>query len=66
MGHRRAADQGDPGAQNNLAILYEQGLGVDRSRNRAVELLRLAASQGHRVAEKNLIALGVSPETASN
>ena len=42
-----AAESGLPSAQYNLAFFYEQGRGVSKNANRAVELWERAAEQGH-------------------
>ena len=42
-----AADQGEVNAQHNLGICFAQGVGVAQDRQRAAELLELAAKQGH-------------------
>ncbi len=43
--YRRAAEQGHPGAQNNLGLLYFTGRGVERDHARALELYESAARQ---------------------
>ncbi len=52
--YRKAADQGDDGAQNNLAILYDNGQGVPQDHVRAVHWYRIAADQGSTNAQFNL------------
>ncbi len=44
--YKRLASEGDPNAQVNLAILYEQGRGVSRSLCEAYDLFREPADQG--------------------
>lgn len=51
------ADQGDPRAQNNLGVLYEDGSGVASDLTVAAEWYRKAAAQGHVGARKNLADL---------
>jgi TPR repeat protein len=51
---RKAADQGEPGAQNNLGALYEAGAGVPADYGQAAMWYRKAAEQGHATAQDNL------------
>ncbi len=44
----------DPEAAILLGIMYEEGLGVERSDQKALSLYRTAADQGHAVAQNNL------------
>ena len=44
---RKAADQGNAGAQYNLGIMFAQGHGVAQSDVQAVWWYRKAADQGH-------------------
>lgn len=60
-----AAESGDPAAQNNLALLYAVGEGVEADAAKAVELYRAAAEQGLAEARFNLArcyALGTGVE----
>nr|WP_323667895.1 tetratricopeptide repeat protein [Burkholderia cenocepacia] len=52
--YRRAADQGDPQAQNALGYLYDSGRGVKQSDTDAFNWYRLAAEQGYANAQNNL------------
>ena len=52
--YRRAAEQGQAGAQNGLGRMYENGRGVRRDRVEAVRWYRLAAAQGPLTAQENL------------
>ena len=52
--YRFAAAQGHAGAQNNLGVMFEDGLCVAKDDAEAVRLYRLAAAQGHAVAQYNL------------
>jgi TPR repeat protein len=52
--YRRAAEQGDASAQNNLGIMYANGQGVPQDDELAVHWYRLAAEQGHALAQYNL------------
>ncbi len=52
--YARAAGEGHPAARNNLALMYANGLGVDRSQERAVRLWTEAAEDGHAMAQFNL------------
>lgn len=53
-GFRTAAEQGDSGAQLNLAMMYERGLGVAQDAAMATEWLRKAAEQGVSKAQYKL------------
>lgn len=57
--YRKAAEQGLDVAQNNLAWMYELGLGVERDKDEAVLWYRKAAAQGFALARENLKRLGV-------
>ena len=48
------ADQGDPDAQNDLALLYLTGDGVKKAPRQAMLWFRRAAEQGHADAQYNL------------
>ena len=48
---KAGADQGEPNAEYNLAVLYLEGLGVVKDPDEAFRLFRLAADQGHLQAE---------------
>src|SRR6266480_1663893 len=52
--YRKAADQGDARAQNNLGAMYESGRGVPQSYTEAIRWYRLAADQGYANAQNNL------------
>ena len=52
--YARAAEQGIAAAQNNLALMYAKGTGVDRDLVKAAELWRAAAERGHATAQYNL------------
>jgi uncharacterized protein len=52
--YRKAAEQGDAAAQNNLAVCYENGEGVPKSYEDAVSWYRKAAEQGDARAQFNL------------
>ena len=65
----RLAEQGDAGAQFNLAVLYGSGQGVPQDWAEAARWLRLAADQGHAPAQSALglvyrEGLGVSRDPA--
>jgi len=51
---RKAAEQGDAVAQNNLGVCYEQGNGVAQDIDEAVKWYRKAAEQGLAEAQNNL------------
>ncbi len=48
------AEQGHPGAQFNLGVMYLHGRGVERSLGKAIELFRKAAAQDHAGAMNNI------------
>ena len=52
--YRKAASQGVESAQNNLAAMYEQGLGIAKSEPFAAQWYRLAADQGNGKAQHSL------------
>ena len=52
--YRKAAEQGDPRAQNNLGICYERGNGVAADLKAAVRWYRQSAEQGNAIAQGNL------------
>ncbi len=54
---QREANAGDPDAQYNLAYLYENGLGLPKDEEKALELYQKAADQGHSEAVYNLNAM---------
>ena len=56
--YRKAAAQGDAGAQNNLGVRYANGRGVAKDDREAVSWYRKAAAQGHAGAKKRLAVLG--------
>jgi TPR repeat protein len=60
---RPLAEQGNPAAQSNLALMYARGQGVPRDYVRAYMWSSLAASKGHADGVKNrsAIAKGMTP-----
>lgn len=52
--YRKAAEQGDAGAQFNLAFCYAKGQGVDKNFAEALKWYRKAAEQGDARAQNNL------------
>lgn len=52
--YREAADQGIAEAQNNLGLMYAQGLGVPRDARHAAELWKQAADNNYSLAQYNL------------
>ena len=52
--YQKAADQGNPLAQNNLGWLYQNGQGVPKDLKKAVELYQKAADQGNAFGQNNL------------
>ena len=51
---RKAAEQGDPEAQNSLGFCYAEGQGVPHDIDEAMRWYRKAAEQGHVTAQSNL------------
>ena len=51
------ANSGDPEAQFGLGVVYQQGLGVDKSEYEAMRWYRFAANSGHTEAQNNLAYL---------
>ena len=52
--YRKAAEQGDASAQNNLGLMYHEGQGVPQDYIEAIKWYRKAAEQGHAHAQCNL------------
>lgn len=52
--YRKAAEQGNVVAQNNLGFCYSKGYGVTQSRAEALKWYRKAAKQGNAAAQNNL------------
>jgi len=44
---QKAAEQGDSWAQNNIGVCYNNGTGVEKNFQTAVELYQKAAKQGY-------------------
>jgi uncharacterized protein len=61
--YRKAAEQGDARAQNNLGIMYNKGDGVPQDRVTAYMWLNLAATSGFDEALRNrdIIAKRMTP-----
>ena len=51
---RKAAEQGQQTAQNNLGLMYARGQGVRQDNTQAEHWLRKAAEQGHADAQNSL------------
>ncbi|MBR0221304.1 MAG: SEL1-like repeat protein, partial [Synergistaceae bacterium] len=47
------------GAQNNLAVMYYHGQGVQKDIESAIQLWRKAAANGEQAARDNLANLGI-------
>jgi TPR repeat protein len=54
---RKAADQGDPGAQNQLGYMYVWGIGVDRDDTQAFRWFSRAAGDGMQQAKLNMAVM---------
>ncbi|CAH9019263.1 tetratricopeptide repeat protein [Candidatus Nitrosacidococcus sp. I8] len=50
----KLANQGDSGAQNNLGVMYHNGIGAAQDDKKAVYWYQKAAEQGHASAQNNL------------
>lgn len=51
---QKLAERGDPKAQFNLGVLYDEGRGVTRDRSKAIELWTRAAENGDPQAQHNI------------
>ena len=51
---REAADAGDVGSQYNVALMFEQGIGVEKDEKQAVVWYEKASNQGSSAAQFNL------------
>jgi TPR repeat protein len=58
--YRKAAESGNPLAQNNLAALLKRGQGFPKDEVEAVQWFRKAAEQGLAVAQSNLASMYAS------
>ncbi|WP_052102780.1 tetratricopeptide repeat protein [Porphyromonas gulae] len=56
--YRKAAEQGNAHAQNNLGEMYEKGYGVSQDYSEAVKWYLKAAEQGNNEAQYNLHKMG--------
>jgi TPR repeat protein len=54
---KKAAEQGNVDAQNNLGVMYYSGEGVSRDTDKAKEWFSKAAAQGNEEAKANLDAM---------
>jgi len=54
---RKSAEAGDSNSQFNLALMYEQGIGVGKDEKAAVDWYRKSAAQGNSNAQYNLAVL---------
>ena len=54
---RKAADLGDPGAQNELGYLYVWGIGVERSPEQAFRWFARASGEGSQQAKLNMAVM---------
>ena len=64
--YRKAAEQGNATAQNNLGICYEDGEGVTKDISEAVKWYRKAAAQGNIASKSMLKRLGYSESSGSS
>lgn len=55
--YRKAADQGDPGAQNQLGFLYSSGIGVPADQAEALKWYERAMAGGSRAAKLNIAVM---------
>ncbi len=63
---REAATAGDPAAQYNMGLLYEEGIQVPKNKNEALNWYRKSADQGLPVAEYAVGLLTVLSSTNAN
>jgi TonB family protein len=61
---RKAEEQGNADAQNNIGWIYQNGLGVPQDKSEAINWYRKAAGQGNARALNNLIGLSQTPHAA--
>ncbi len=59
----KAAEAGNVRAINNIGLMYERGMGVEKSLPKAVEFYRRAADQGLDIAQANL-GIALSGQTS--
>jgi TPR repeat protein len=65
--YRKAGDQGDPDAQNQLGYLYSWGIGVDQDSAQALKWFARAAGSGSQTAKLNLAVMYLRGQgTAAN
>ncbi|MGM9812319.1 MAG: TonB family protein [Muribaculaceae bacterium] len=64
--YRKAAEQGNATAQNNLGICYEDGEGVTKDIYEAVKWYRKAAAQGNIASKSMLKRLGYNENSSSS
>jgi uncharacterized protein len=55
--YSEAATQGLPEAENNLGVMYEEGLGVEKDYREAANWYRAAAEHGNRTGQYDLANL---------
>ena len=62
--YKKAAEQGDASAQNNLGIMYAKGQGVPTDDVQAYAWLAVSAVNGNQIAvtNKELVASRLTPE----
>ncbi len=65
--YRRAAEQGNASAQNNLGFMYDNGQGVPQDYIRAHMWFNLAAAQGNELGRENreIVAKKMTPADIS-
>ena len=63
--YRKAADHGDPEAQNQLGYLYSWGIGVDRDEGQAVRWFTRGAGGGSQIAKLNLAVMYIRGQGVS-
>ena len=52
--YKKAAEKDDKDAQNNLAVLYENGDGIDKDIDKAIYWYKKSAEQGFQDAQNKL------------
>ena len=58
--YRKAADQGNDNAQEQLGHMYKYGYGVPKDRTAAIKWYKKAADHGNGLAKSELRGLGVA------
>lgn len=52
--YRKAAEQGDPYSQKNLAVMYDFGKGVEKNPDEAIKWYEKSAAKGNKYSKGRL------------